>query len=131
MKAKKNLFFVYGTLKVGGRFDRFKDVRLSSKPATIAGTMYSVDGAFPALKLGGKGVVTGELHEIDPKKVEEVAKDFDRIEGCNGGVSDHNFYNRKRVTVQLESGETEEAWVYEFNRPTDKLAKVSSGVWPI
>ena len=58
-------FFVYGTLKVGGRFaTRFDHLRRQSVKGVVEGmTLYNL-GWYPGIK-PGKGVVCGEVHEYD------------------------------------------------------------------
>ena len=125
--------FVYGTLKKGCKRDlkEFADNRISAVPATIKGTMYTLAGffeSFPAVRLGGKNLIYGELHTFSEETIEDVIGSMDEIEGYSEERSD-NLYNRKTVTVTVEGGEKTEAYVYEYS---DKLSDddiIESGVW--
>ena len=123
--------FVYGTLKVGGHFAaNFNGVRLSSKKATILGTMFSIDGRFPGVVLEGDTIIQGEIHEYDQFK--QVLQGLDSIEGYSvRGEKDHNLYNRSIITANAEDGEEVDVWVYTFNQATDGYDEVESGEWVI
>lgn len=124
--------FVYGTLKVGGRYAaHFNASRDNSVKATVYGRIYGGYG-YPRLLLAPESegpTVEGELHTYrDP---EHVVALMDRIEGYEEGRSD-NLYNRKRVKVKLEDGTEEEAYIYEYAQPLEKGAKlIESGKWEI
>lgn len=126
-----NKVFVYGTLKEGGHFaQEFNSVRKSSEPAEIQGTMFSVNGMYPAVILEGNTVIHGEIHEFE--NFERILPRLDMIEGYNE-LSDPplNLYNRSIITITTLSGKTVEAWIYTFNRPTKKYEEVESGIWNI
>ena len=129
-KQVKNVF-VYGTLKEGRPLDRkaFADTRLSVTPATIVGSIFNL-GPYPAIKLKGKGVVQGEIHEFDKKDVKEIVKIMDRIEGYNPkGDEKHNLYNRRVVTAKTKDGEKLEAYVYEYSNELKESMKIEDGLW--
>lgn len=129
--------FVYGTLKEGGHFAKnFDSVRENAKPATIRGQLFDVAGWFPGIKLTDvpDDIVHGELHEYN--EAEEVIKQMNRIEGFDPDNPEKSLFIRKKVTVETEEGEKEEAEVYEFNfenagDKVDKAIRVESGVWEI
>lgn len=122
-------FFVYGTLKEGGRLSgpvvRFREGDI--KKATIVGTMFSVHGSYPAVVLEGNNIIHGELHEYD----EQAVPIMDQIEGYGGPDCPHNLYNRGEVEVTLEDGTKDVATVYTFARPTNDLKVIGEGVWKI
>lgn len=124
-------FFVYGTLKKGGRFaKRFDNKRKSINLATAKGSMYSVGDNFPAVIFNENGgEIFGEIHEY--KDEENVRKAFDLIEGFNKKNHVDNFYNRKTITVLDDKGNFLKCQTYEFNYSIDKLPKVDSGLWEI
>jgi len=108
-----DLFFVYGTLKIGGRFaEMFNKKREFSKRATLKGfNLYNL-GAYPAI-IEGEGEVKGELHSYsDPKNIKNK---FDYIEGYRPENEKYSHYLRRKVKVTLENGEEKEAYVYIFN----------------
>ena len=120
--------FVYGTLKVGGRFSkRFDQVRTSVKKGTIKGTLYDL-GSFPGVKLGTDTEVLGEVHTYTQAK--EVEASLDRIEGYIGEDHPHNLYNKKQVQVVTDDG-IETCLIYEFARDAEKFTKIKEGIWQV
>ncbi len=121
--------FVYGTLKVGGYFaEHFNSVRLKSSKAKIKGTLFD-SGQFPAMKLDGKHVVHGELHEYS--NFVEVILQMDRIEGYNGEKDrEFNLYNRTKTMVETDEG-NKIAVIYEFNKSTVNMPIIETGIWEI
>ncbi len=129
---KLNKIFVYGTLKEGGYFaNNFDTARLSSRRATLAGTMLSM-GSFPGVILNGNGVVLGEIHEYG--NVDSVLRALDCIEGCSGAEENTgDLYHRKVVKVSTEDGE-EDAWTYTINIDSSEIPLyevVADGEWKI
>ena len=123
-------FFVYGTLKEGGRFanqvvDRLKSV----VAAKIMGTMFSINGSYPGVILEGDTEIKGEIHEfVDEEQVEAI---LDRIEGHDKPGSPHNLYDKAEVMATLEDGSEQEVMLYTFARETDGFEKMDDGIWPI
>lgn len=121
--------FVYGTLKVGGKFARHYDPhRLSTKPGTIKGTMFDILGSFPGVVLNGETVISGEVHEYS--NPEKVVPSLDNLEGFNGDNNPNNLYNKEVILVTTDEGE-ELCQVYTFARDTEKYKEVKTGVWEI
>jgi gamma-glutamylcyclotransferase (GGCT)/AIG2-like uncharacterized protein YtfP len=124
--------FVYGTLKVGGRLSGpVEGSRISSKEAKADGSMFSVNGAYPAVLFDGKKSIVGEIHEYRDAKA--VLQTMDRIEGFSGTVKAKgagNLYNRIEVEVDA-GGEKVKCSTYEFNCDTDNLKHIANGVWEI
>jgi gamma-glutamylcyclotransferase (GGCT)/AIG2-like uncharacterized protein YtfP len=123
--------FVYGTLKEGRPLDRevFANTRLSVTPATIVGSIYNL-GPYPAIKLQGKGLVQGEVHQFTKDDIKDIISLMDRIEGYDPKRKEkHNLYNRRVVTAKTKDGEKMEAYVYEYSdKPKDAL-KIDDGLW--
>ncbi len=69
---------------------------------TLAGTLYDIRGAYPALVLAGEGEVEGEVWRCPP----EVILALDDYEGVPTGL-----YRRVRVEVQGV-----ECWTYVAGR---------------
>ena len=117
--------FVYGTLKVGGRFSVHVDeMREEVVPHTLHGyEMYSINGMYPAIK-EGDGTVYGEIHTLDEKALPIL----DRIEGYNVGNKEGSLYLRETILV-----EGEEVYVYVFNDKEylDRCEKIINGIWEI
>ena len=122
-------FFVYGTLKKGGRFsDKFNAKRKSVEVGKTYGTMYSVNGDYPAVIFEPDGeLLYGEIHEYNDEK--EVMLAFDLIEGFVEKDYIHNLYNRKKILVLNSLGNYVKCITYEFNRKVDTFSKVKSGFW--
>ncbi len=130
MKDKTCKVFVYGTLKVGGHFaTRFDHVRLSSRPVSINGCMFSVQDRFPTVDFTKDGTVIGEVHEYDQPN--HVIAMMDQIEGYGGEDVVDNLYNRVTIQVPSENGGVEEVIAYSFNGNTEQFAAVDSGEWDI
>ena len=120
--------FVYGTLKVGGRFSkRFDASRTNAKVGKIKGELYDL-GSFPGVLLQGDSEVIGEVHTY--KDAEEIEKAFDRIEGFRGTGEPHNLYEKRVVTAFTADGE-ESCIMYEFARHIEKDRKIKEGVWQL
>jgi len=123
--------FVYGTLKEGRPLDRevFANTRLSVTPATIVGSLYNL-GPYPAIKLKGKGLVHGEVHQFAKNDIKSVIAMMDRIEGYRPkGDEKYNLYNRKVVTAKTKDGEKMEVYVYEYSNKLKDSLKVDEGLW--
>lgn len=121
--------FVYGTLKVGGRFaKKFDDLRVSVKPGTVKGTLFNINKAFPGLVLEGDTEVIGEVHEYE--NPEAVKHSLDAIEGYYGPGDSHNLYDIKEVEVVTADG-TETCKVYVFAKRTDNFDVVANGEWEL
>ncbi len=130
----KGLIFVYGTLRantaclgsLSKHFDRF---RTAVTPATVKGVIYDL-GYFPALILGGPGLVYGELHKYS--NFTEVIEKMDKIEGYFGFSDPNNLYRRIKAQVAMVNpGIFSIATVYEFAHSVDSYPKVHSGTWMI
>ncbi len=120
--------FVYGTLKVGGRFaKRFDSVRTSTKKGIIKGTLYDL-GSFPGVKLGADTEVIGEVHTYTNAK--EVEASLDRIEGFFKEDHPHNLYNKRLVQVTTDDG-IETCLMYEFAKDAKKFTKIEEGIWQV
>lgn len=120
--------FVYGTLKVGGRFSkRFDSVRTSVKIGSIKGTLYDL-GSFPGIKLNSNNTIIGEIHTYT--QAEEIEKSLDRIEGYFGEDHPHNLYNKKEVEVVTDNG-IEICKVYEFAKDVEKFTEIKEGIWKV
>lgn len=115
-------FFVYGTLKEGGKFaSKFDVERTDVKKATLTGfDLYDL-GPFPCIVKSNEsspGTVVGELHSY--ADFDSVLRRFDMIEGYSedpktGKASDGCLYFRSIVPVLTESGDTMKAIVYHMS----------------
>ena len=104
-----NPVFVYGTLRQGGsNHFRMNDSEMVGT-GKIAGKMYRIDW-YPALVCGGETSVKGELYFVSDKILESL----DQFEGVTPDAQEPRDYRRVKVCVKLDSGDTLDAWVWEW-----------------
>jgi len=113
----KNLVFVYGSLLEG-----LHNHSVLGKHKKLVGTgnikgfnMWSINDAFPAIMPVRKGIIVGEVYEVD----DETMVDLDRLEG-NGFM-----YQRELVFVRMKDSELIRAWIYVYIRQD-----ISKGICP-
>ena len=124
--------FVYGTLK------RVSDNELCHfleqhadfvGYAKYQGQLYEVDyypGAVPSDNPSDQ--VYGELYQLNGiKPADSIFSILDDYEECGPAFQAPTEFVRLVQPIRLESGETILAWVYLYNRATDKLKKLCSG----
>lgn len=129
MTDKVEKVFVYGTLKVGGRFAKALDkVRRSSTPAKVVGKLMNVNGFYPGL-IDGDSIVYGEVHEY--KEFDKVLEHMDNVEGHVRHKPEFSLYRRKVVKAEMKGGDTAEVYAYFFNQPTEGMDEVETGIWKI
>jgi len=126
---KHESLFVYGTLRRDTNSDMFHLLARYANfigYATYQGKLYKVDyypGVVPSDN--PSDIVQGEVYRLlDPSL---VLLHLDVYEECGPGFPKPTEYIRKIQHVRLRSGETIQAWVYIYNRPTDNLELVPSG----
>ena len=119
--------FVYGTLMAG--FDRRRRAGIDTRMhfvgrGWIQAALYDL-GLFPAAIPAPEGRVAGELYEVtdDPS----VLAKLDEIEGFRPSEPDTSLYLRVQVTVTLDDGRQEPAWVYFYNAPLGQGQLIESG----
>jgi gamma-glutamylcyclotransferase (GGCT)/AIG2-like uncharacterized protein YtfP len=130
-----NKFFVYGTLKVGGRFSHyFNNVRKNVSKAKVKGfDLYEVangSSGFPGIVKGG-GTVIGEVHEFGNDVLKDIVDAMDQIEGCDPRYPERGLYRREIAKVELENGEEIDANIYIYNGVTYEASKIKNGNWEI
>lgn len=117
-----NHVFVYGTLMTGfGSSLGNRDGVALVGSDSITGSLFSVHGSFPGLKLDGAGAVLGELYEILDR---EILRSLDAYEGCRD--NDYSSLYLRQV-VYTEGGV--ETYVYEYNHDVEELDPVADGDW--
>jgi len=101
--------FVYGTLRSGGsNHFRMAETDFVGE-GKISGRMYGI-AWYPALLCGGETWVKGELYRVSDSALNAL----DRFEGITSDSAEPREYRRVKVMVNLASGDTEEAWVWEW-----------------
>lgn len=121
-----HLVFVYGTLRSGASNAFRMEGAQYLYPGFVRGRLYRVDW-YPAIVLSERGgMVTGELWRVDDEKLRQL----DAFEGAE--------YRRNKVTVFSGNsihngneweGDQIEAWIWEWQRPTNTLERIFSGNW--
>lgn len=122
--------FVYGTLRrtgVRSKFGLYKNMVRFKGYATYQGKLFNVS-YYPAAvpSANPQHQVLGEVYELADKKA--ALRLLDEFEECAPFTASHvPEYVRQRQTVTLHDGKTVQAWVYVYNRPTEKLQRIWSG----
>lgn len=94
-------------------------------PGTFPGILYDL-GSYPAAVPDREGgLVTGELYRL--RQPEQILPLLDRYEGCTDMDGSETNYRREVKPVQLPDGESVQAWIYLYNRPTAGLKVIPGG----
>lgn len=130
--VSSEFLFVYGTLMRGYPHPMARELaqRAAYKGrAAYQGRLFLVESYPGAVPSANKDdVVHGEvfhLHDLS------YLAAFDHYEACDPGASKPTQYRRVIQTVQMDSGETVETWIYLYNWPTSKLSRIASGKFPM
>lgn len=118
---QETLLFVYGTLQSSGKAAQMLEGCPVIGKASVAGTLYDIDGEYPALVLGGAGSVSGEIRSCPA----DLLLRLDEYEG----VPERLF---RRVGVQI--GE-HACWTYvagpKLARRLLPARRVIGGAWTV
>ena len=122
-----DLVFFYGTLMAG--FDRRRRAGIDDKltyigRGSIRGALFDL-GIYPAAVPASDGAVWGEVYETTDAAT--VLAALDEIEGYRPGDPDRSLYTRAKTEVVLADGRRAEAWVYFYNAPLGRAARIASG----
>ncbi len=130
-EAAREYLFVYGSLQRKARHPAHKVLSRHADficNAEFEGTLYMVRDYPGAVKSSDKsGTVKGELFRLHAPR--QIFPKLDRYEGYDPDNPEQSLYVRKQCNVRCTSGprDSEEAWIYLFNRPTNELERISSG----
>lgn len=122
--------FVYGTLRASGRngSGSAADLLAGCVPVargTIGGTLYDIEGRYPALVHYGADPVHGEVWRC----AAELLPALDSYEGTAAGL-----FRRIAVEVATDTGELLPCWVYTagpaLSRQLTPANRVASNIWP-
>ncbi|MGH7447857.1 MAG: gamma-glutamylcyclotransferase family protein [Longimicrobiales bacterium] len=94
---------VYGTLRGGGSGADWLAGCRKVADATIGGTLYDIDGRFPALIYYGTDPVRGEVWRCPA----ELLLELDAYEGTALGL-----FRRIGVEIETSAGDVVPCWVY-------------------
>ena len=103
------LLFVYGTLLKGMERESLLNVSQYISPAMLQAQLFDL-GDYPGMKVG-KGVVVGELYEIDQVTLDAL----DRLEGYRPYRDKDSLYLRREVEIQRMDGVGVQASCYFYN----------------
>jgi len=123
--------FVYGTLRehvAHPMTDLMKRCATPAGRAWLRGKLFDL-GEYPGAVLSqdDSDRIAGELYRIEPGQEAILFAELDRYEDCDPDDASASEYVRVRAQVQPEEGGPLEAWVYQYNRPTDRLERIVSG----
>jgi len=130
------LVFVYGTLRVGDvrwhLMEPFttsaQDAASSFTAATVRGQLYDTGNDYPAavFETEAATAMLGELHQLDPERLDEALDFLDDVEGTVVGA-----YRRVLVeATALQGGGSVRAWAYECGDHLHlPLTLIESGDW--
>jgi gamma-glutamylcyclotransferase (GGCT)/AIG2-like uncharacterized protein YtfP len=122
-----DLVFFYGTLMAG--FDRRRRAGIDDKlryigRGSIQGALFDL-GLYPAAVAAPDGRIWGEVYEM--AEPVPVLAALDDIEGYRHDDPDRSLYMRSKVDVVLPDGAHALAWVYFYNAPLGRAARIPSG----
>jgi gamma-glutamylcyclotransferase (GGCT)/AIG2-like uncharacterized protein YtfP len=118
--------FVYGTLRRDSNYHLLARYGQFVGDATYQGKLYMVD-YYPGLVPSDnpQDIVYGEVYKLSDPDI--VLSRLDDYEECGPKFSEPTEYVRRKQDVIFKSGEVISAWVYIFDRPTDRLQLIVSG----
>jgi len=116
--------FVYGTLRRGGSNHFRMDGAEFIGSGKIAGRIHKIDW-YPALVCGGQTTVKGELYRVCGEHLHAL----DIFEGITPDSDAPREYHRIKVSVTLDSGETKDAWVWEWIGSLDGAEPLDGDDW--
>jgi gamma-glutamylcyclotransferase (GGCT)/AIG2-like uncharacterized protein YtfP len=131
MAGPREFLFVYGTLRADLAHPMARAV---GKRAELVGRAYFRGKLFDLGEYPGAVAspspsdrVVGELHRIESGQEAALLAQLDRYEGWNPDRPGESEFMRVRARVESEAGDRVEAWVYTYNRPTPRRARIASG----
>ena len=121
MSENKQLISVYGTLRKDCSNHRIieKAKYIGSFESKPIFNMYSINDAFPALKLGGNNSIVIEVYEVDDATLKRV----DGLEGYNP-EGKTNLYDRKKIFTPYG-----ESYIYIYEGGINNSKVIKSGDW--
>ena len=123
------LLFVYGTLRRNARSGIHPLLAVYAdfvSEGTYQGCLYEIDdypGVVPSIDPSER--VAGEVYSL--RKPDIILPKLDMYEECGPGFPEPAEYVRRKQEIILSDNTKRSAWVYLYNRPTEHLARISSG----
>jgi gamma-glutamylcyclotransferase (GGCT)/AIG2-like uncharacterized protein YtfP len=129
--SEASYLFVYGTLRRDAAHPMAEVLHAASThlgEARFQGRLYRVSW-YPAAVASPdpEETIIGDLFALHAGREAELLETLDEYEGTKSESGRPPYYRRERHAVTLSDGRTPEAWVYLFNRSTDKLERIASG----
>lgn len=122
-----DLLFVYGTLRRGcptGAHDKYLAGAAFVAPAKIKGKLFKVS-YYPALVMDeAAGWVIGEVYQL--ASAAQLAT-LDAYEECSYSALPEQEYQRRKVAVLTDTGESLSVWVYAYQHASAHLEFIASG----
>lgn len=123
------LLFVYGTLRRGFDCPMARMLAFHAKylgPARLNGWLYRV-GSYPGLvpTRQNNEWVRGDLYDLG--HCSGLLTRLDRYEGIKNGRRSRAEYQRQTALVQSGDGTTQQAWIYRYRWPVNRLKRLASG----
>lgn len=116
--------FVYGTLRSGGSAAGRLSACEKIADGTIGGTLYDIEGRFPALVHYGTSPVPGEIWRCPA----DMLLELDSYEGTATGM-----FRRIAAEVVTSAGEAVACWLYTagpaLSRQLTPASRVSGRTW--
>ena len=121
-----NYLFVYGTLRKEFGLQLSSEIKgdiIYICGAVINGEMYDI-GEYPAAlpSTNDNAKITGEIYEL--KHLRKIFRLLDEYEGYDRKNLNQPEYYRKKETLELDSGEKVQAWVYWYNFPIKNKKRI-------
>ncbi len=111
--------FAYGTLRKNGPAAELLRGASFVRPAAVQGTLYDIEGRYPALLLYGENPVHGEIWRCPP----ELLAELDEFESVEEGLF-------RRVGVEVDGLA---CWTYvagpALARQLTPSRRVATGIW--
>ena len=128
MDTHHNLFFLYGSLRLGFRdpgYDYLSKYFHFIGEGSVNGKFY-FNGSTPVAVATESGRITGDVYKLnDPEDFKWVAVQLDDYEGLNVEPGETPLYKRELISVDLE-GKPQQAWIYWYNRPVTDFAELDA-----
>lgn len=119
--------FVYGTLRRACPTGAHRTYLANTEfigSAKVRGNLYRVS-YYPALVLDeSAGWVLGEVYRlISPEQLQQL----DRYEECTYPSQPEQEYQRRKIDVATDKGESYSVWIYSYQRVVSNLEIITSG----
>jgi gamma-glutamylcyclotransferase (GGCT)/AIG2-like uncharacterized protein YtfP len=93
---------------------------------TFNGRLYDI-GKYPGAVPSNEpdDIVKGEVYAL--RKPDRILKVLDEYEGCGPDEPIPTEFRREETIISLNTGEQVNAWIYIYNRSTNRLKEIRSG----